>query len=290
VAAPLFIRLEAIMRVPWLTLATPLAGFALCATANAGVYLESVEKELDGSEGPTTSKMWFDGGRLRTERAEHDGDQEVVIFRNQALYTLDSKSRSYRVIDKPTAEKMGAQMAVAKKQMEERLAAMPPEQRKRMEEMMAKLGHGAAAAMMPGAKPKERILKKTGRSETVAGIKCTVWEAFENGEKEEELCAAPAGALPGGDEVLKTFREIASMLSAFTDKLGTHSAGEPWRDMETINGVPILTRDFDDGKASSEMRLTVARKEAVPGSSFEVPAGYAEKKLDFPGAGRGDDD
>lgn len=278
------------MRIPRLTFATPLAGFALCATANAGVYLETVDKELDGSDAPTTSKMWFDGGRMRTERAGHDGDQDVVIFRNQALYTLDSKSKSYRVIDKATAERLGGQVAAAKKQMEARMAAMPPEQRKRMEEMMAKLGKGGAAAMMPGARPRERMLKNTGRTETVAGIKCTVWEAFEEGEKEEELCAAAPGSVPGGNEVLETFREISSMLSSFTDKLGTHAADEPWRDMETINGVPILTRDFDDGKATSEMRLTIARKESVPASSFEVPAGFAEKKLDFPGAAHHDDD
>jgi hypothetical protein len=28
----------------------------------------------------------------------------------------------------------------------------------------------------------------------------------------------------------------------------------------------------------------------VPASSFEVPAGYAEKKMQFPGAGGDDDD
>jgi hypothetical protein len=278
------------MRTLRLTLATPLAGFALCATAQAGVYLESVDKELDGSGTPTTSKMWFDGGRMRTERVEHDGDRDIVLFKDQALYTIDSKSKSYRVIDKAAAEKMGSQVAAAKKQMEARMAAMPPEQRKKMEEMMEKLGKGGAGAIMPGAKPRERTLKNSGRTETVAGIKCTVWEAFENGEKEEELCAAPAASVPGGDDVIKTFRDISAMLSSFTDKLGTHSADAPWRDMETINGVPILTRDFSDGKATSETRLTVARKESVPGSSFEVPAGFTQKKLEFPGAHGGDDD
>lgn len=278
------------MRTLRLSFTLPLAGFALCATAQAGVYLETVDKELDGSDAPTTSKMWFDGGRMRTERLEHDGDQDIVIFKNQALYTLDPKSKSYRVLDKATAEKMGAQVAAAKKQMEARMAAMPPEQRKKMEEMMAKLGKGGAGAMMPGAKAPERTLKNSGRTETVAGIKCTVWEAFEDGQKDEELCAAAPGSVPGGDEVIKTFREMSSMLSSFTETLGAHSGAEPWRDMETINGVPILTRDFDDGKATSETRLTVVRKESVPASSFEVPAGYAEKKMQFPGGGGGDDD
>jgi len=278
------------MRTLRLTFAIPLASLAICATAQAGVYLESVDKELDGSGTPATSKMWFDGGRMRTERNERNGGVDVVIFKNQSLYTLDSKSKSYRVIDKATAEKMGAQVSAAKKQMEARMAAMPPEQRKKMEEMMAKLGKGGAGAMMPGAKQPERTLKNSGRTETVAGIKCTVWEAFEEGKKEEELCAAAPGSIPGGDDVIKTFRDISAMLSSFTDKLGARAGNEPWRDMETINGVPILTRDFDDGKATSETRLTVVRKESVSGSSFEVPAGYEEKKLPFPGAGGGDAD
>jgi len=273
------------MRTPRLTLTALVAASALGATAHAGVYLESVDRELDGSKTPTTSKMWFDGARMRTENAD-----STVIFKNQALYTIDTKSKSYRVIDKATAEKIGAQVAVARKQMEARMAAMPPEQRKKMEEMMAKLGKGGAGAMMPGAKQQQRSLKNTGRTETVAGIKCTVWEALEDGEKEQELCAAPAGSLPGGDDVIKTFREISAMLSSFTDKLGSRGSDAPWRDMETINGVPILTRDFSDGKATSEMRLTLVRKESVGASSFEVPAGYTEKKLDFPRAGGADAD
>jgi hypothetical protein len=266
------------MRFPRLPLATLLAGATLGATAaHAGVYLESIDKELDGSKTPTTSKMWFDGGRMRTENSAN-----VLIFKNQALYTMDAKSKSYRVIDKATAEQMGAQVAAAKKKMEERMAAMPPEQRKRMEDMMAKLGNGAGPAML--GKPRQRSLKNTGRTETVAGIKCTIWEAVEEGQKEQELCAAPPSSVPGGDEVIKTFRDIAAMLSSLTDKLGSQASQQPWRDMETINGVPILTRDFADGKATSEMRLTVVRKESVPGASFEIPAGFTEKKLEFPRA------
>jgi hypothetical protein len=279
------------MRTLRFTVTALLAGPLFCATAHAGVYLESVDKELDSSKAPAAAKMWFDGGRMRTERTGRDGDLEVVIFRNQAMYTIDSKSKSYRVIDKAAADRMGAQVANAKKQMEARMASMPPEQRKQVEEMMAKMGKGGAGGLMPGApKPPQRTLQNSGRTETVAGIKCTIWEAFEDGKKAEELCAAPGGSVPGGDEVIKTFRDMSAMLSSFTESLGNRSANQPWNDMDKINGVPILTRDFEDGKASSEMRLTVARKESVPGASFEVPAGYKEKKLDLAHPGGSDED
>ena len=280
------------MRTLRFTVTALLSGPLLCAAAHAGVYLESVDRELDGSKAPATSKMWLDGGRMRTERTEHDGNVEVVIFKNQAMYTLDSKSKSYRVIDKAAADQMGAQVANAKKQMEARMASMPPEQRKKMEEMMAKMGKGGAGAMLPGApKPPPRTLKNSGRTETVAGVKCTIWEAFEGDRKEQELCAAPAGSVPGGDDVMKTFRDMSAMLSSFTESLGRdRTDNQPWHDMDKINGVPILTREFDEGKASSEMRMTVARKESVPGASFEVPAGYKEKKLDLGHPGASDAD
>jgi len=155
-----------------------------------------------------------------------------------------------------------------------------------MQEMMEKMGaKGGAMAGLAGVKPPERSVKNTGRTETVAGIKCTIWEATVAGQKEEELCAAPPSAIPGGDEIMKTFREISTMLSSFTESFGAAGDNQPWHDMEKINGVPILTRDFSDGKAESEMRLTSVRKESVPGASFDVPTGYTEKKLSFgPGA------
>jgi hypothetical protein len=78
------------------------------------------------------------------------------------------------------------------------------------------------------------------------------------------------------------------MLKAFTQSFGAGSKMDnDWRDMEAINGVPILTRDFSGGKVTSETRLAVARKESVAAGQFDVPAGYTEKKLTFgpePGA------
>jgi uncharacterized protein DUF4412 len=272
------------MRISGITVTALLAGSTLSLAAHAGVYLESTDKSVGSpAEKPSVSKMWFDGGRMRTERLQPDGDSQIVVFKSQSMYMLEPKSKSYRVIDKATAERMGAQVAEAKKKMDERLAAMSPEQRQKMQDLVDKMGSkgGSAMAGLTGAKPPERTVKNTGRTETVAGIKCTIWEATVNGKKEEELCAAPAAAMPGGDEIMKTFRDIATMLSSFTQSFGGSGDNQPWRDMEKINGVPILTRDFNDGKVETEMRLTAVRKESVPGASFEVPAGYTEKKMSF---------
>jgi hypothetical protein len=109
-----------------------------------------------------------------------------------------------------------------------------------------------------------------------------VWEATVDGKKEEELCAAKSGSFPGGDEVMNTLKEVGEMLKGFTEQMGKMSrnnATQPWRDLQTMNGIPIIQRDFENGKVTSETRLTAARKESVPGAQFEVPAGYTEKKM-----------
>ena len=253
----------------------------LAATgAFAGAYLESANVDSGSKGPPDVNRLWFDGGRMRSENGSK-GEGAVAIFKNKAMYILDPKTKSYRIIDKATVDQMASRLADARKKLEASMKDMPPERRAMMEKMMGQMG-GAGTA------PK-RVLKNTGRSETVGGIKCAVWEASEAGKKAEELCAAAPGAVPGGDEMMKTLKEVADMFKGFTQNLGGGNRAEnAWRDLETINGVPIMTRSFDDGgKVTSENRLNVARKESVAASQFEVPAGYTEKKISFgPDAGQ----
>jgi uncharacterized protein YneF (UPF0154 family) len=248
---------------------------ALASTAaSAGVYIESHEVELGVKPAPPpeVSKIWFDGGRMRSNDSDGDG----AIFKNKTIYALDAEDKTYTSVDKAAMDRMGGQLAEARKKMEAQLASLPPERRAMMEQMMSQMG-GA-----PGGKQSKRDVKSTGRSESVGGYKCTIWEVTLDGQKHQELCSTPASALPGGAEVLATMKEIGEMMEGLTAGLGPmaqRSANEEWRDIAKIGGVPILTRDFDGGKASSETRLAVVRNESVPGSMFEVPAGYKERKM-----------
>ncbi len=254
---------------------------ALASTAvSAGVYMESHQVELGEKPAPPpqVSKIYFDGGRMRSNDADGDG----AIFKNKTIYALDAENKTYTSVDKAAMDRMGGQLAEARKKMEAQLAGMPPERRAMMEEMMKQMGGGA-----PGGKAPKREVKSTGRSESVAGFKCTLWEVTLDGQKHQELCATPASAIPGGAEVLATMREIGEMTEGLTAGLGPmaqRSANEEWRDVAKIGGVPVLMRDFEGGKVSTETRLAVIRKESVPASMFEVPAGYKERKMPKMGA------
>jgi hypothetical protein len=266
------------MRSSLFPLAALLVAAVVSSTAVAGVYLESTRSGADKATAKV-SKLWFDGGRMRSEGS---APGTVAIFKNRTMYTLDAGSKSYRVMDQASIDQLGDRMAGMRKQMEAKMAGMPPEQRQKLEKMLGQMGGGGAPAAA------KRTLRNTGRTESAAGVTCTVWEASVDGQKEEEICAAKAATIPGGDEVMATLKEIGVMLKGFTQSVGKvarNGASQPWLDMETINGVPIVHREFENGKVASETRLTTARKESVPGAQFEVPAGYTEKKAGFgPGA------
>jgi hypothetical protein len=249
-----------------------LLGVSIAAgTASAGAYLESATSKPGSKESPQINKLWFDGGRMRSE-SSGKGDA-ITLFKSGAMYIIDPASKSYRVMDKASIDQMAAKLGEARKKMEASMAGMPPERRAQMEKMMGQMGAGPA---------RKRTLKNTGRTETVAGIKCTVWESSVAGQKEDELCAAAPGSVPGGNDMLKTLREVGALFQGFTETF-SGSGDNAWRDLDTIKGIPIATRTFSEGKLTSENKLSVARSEAVPGTRFDVPAGYSEKKLNLGG-------
>jgi len=108
-----------------------------------------------------------------------------------------------------------------------------------------------------------------------------------DGVKNQELCVVAPGSLPGGNEVMKAMRDMAEMSRDFLEKIGagTGPANDAWSDLEQVKGVPILTRDFTDGKATGETRLSAVREEGLGAATFEVPKGFKEHKVLLPPAG-----
>jgi len=259
----------------------------LSANAMAGVVMQMQERDLGNPQAkPDGRVFYFQDGAFRTES---QGESEVTLFSDQAMYMLDTKSKSYRKIDKAQAQQLGDQLAGMRKKMEEQMAKMSPEQRAMIENAIGKTG--------AAAKPDTPVftVRDTGRSESAAGYSCRVWEVLSNAKKEHEVCAAAPASFPGGNDMLKSMRDIGSFVSGLTRSVGGKASAINgyWTQIQQINGVPLITRDFDaSGKPDSELRVTAVKNEALAAALFQVPVGYTQKKMPNLGAlaGGSDDD
>jgi Domain of unknown function (DUF4412) len=228
----------------------------LSSLALAGTYVESTVTQSMGAQAsaPQPMKMWFGGGKFRLEM---QNAQQVQIFKDQTIYTLNVPKKSYSKLDKAA---MDATLAQAKKATDDLYALLPPDQRAKMKK--------------PETKPAmDRSVKPTTRTESAAGLSCKVWEVAVNGAKVRELCVVEFSALPNAKDYQATMKQVSD---AFKD---TPGAMEAWTDAQTMNGVPVITRMFLNGKLFQEVKTTSIRTAPTPDSMFVVPADYKEQKL-----------
>ena len=112
------------------------AAAALAAQAQAGVVLETIERDPAAGTTRGTNVMRADDGRLRMERHEDGKLVAVMIFRDDALHALDPADKTYAVLDRATIERVAGVVNPALKEMQEQLAKMSPEQRAMVEQML----------------------------------------------------------------------------------------------------------------------------------------------------------
>src|SRR5204863_3519556 len=88
-------------------------------------------------------------------------------------------------------------------QAKEQIAKLPPDQRAQAEQMMG-------GASMGGGERKVEVTD-TGKSDTVEGRKCKVWDVKRNDELDEQICVVPFSALPGKEDLTAVFANFAKI-------------------------------------------------------------------------------
>lgn len=249
-----------------------IAAVLLATSAHAGTVMETVSRDLGGNRGEKLMTTYAQGGQMRV-----DGDRDsYAIFKDDGLYAINTKDRNYVLMDRATMKKMADTINPAMKQMQERMAQMTPEQRAQMEKMMGR--------KLPGANGQaEQEIRKTSRTDKVAGYSCGYVEILEGGVLQDELCIVAPGSLKGGDELMASAQKVSTtMREIFKD------IDAPWikqmvdRQMENyakIGGLPVLTRHFSDGKPVNETTIKSIRSESIPAATFTIPAGFTRKDM-----------
>jgi hypothetical protein len=240
--------------------------------ASAGVYVELVDHDIASGKVELSQTMYVQNGQGRFV----DSSGHTTLIKDGTLYVIDEADKSYVAFDKATMEKLAAKLNSAMAQMKEQLAKMPPEQRAQMEAMLPGMSGGDQKWVV------EAI--DTGKSDTVDGRACRVWDIKRNGELDDQMCVVAYASLPGKENFqamfanfAKVFEEMAKsvpMLSGMmTNEFGAQSK---------VNGFPVRTREYENGKlGNKEHNVRVWREEAMPASMFQVPAGYKQKQMDM---------
>jgi hypothetical protein len=249
----------------------------LCASAAAGVRIETVErdiatKQVDGEP----AVVLVQDGNVRVNNRSG-----AMLLKGSTVYVIDDRRKQYRELDKATLQGYANQANAAMSQMQERMAKMPPQQREMMERMM-----GANMAGL-GAPPRKKVYtsRDTGKSDTVDGRKCRIWQMLRDGEVYEEVCVVPFASLPGKEDFQKTFRQLAETFEGLAG--AAPNAGDETA-RSAINGYPVRVRRLQNGAPTGkETVLRSWTEESLPASLFEVPAGYRKQAMPAPGMAGG---
>ncbi len=241
---------------------------ALAGVANAGVYVETAEREAKGGKVTAMQRMWLQGGVLRMETGG-----TITLWKGDAFTMIDPREKTYTVMDRATLKQLGAQLGGAMAEMDAQLANMSPEQRAMVERMMGGNMPGKNAAMKIEA-------VDTGRAEVVDGRSCRLWDVKRNGAMHQRHCVVAYGTLPGKEDFQSLFKKMAALAEDMREAMPQVDLEMDSAELAKLNGYPVLTRDYKNGKPSgAERRMTVWREEAVAAEKFQVPAGYEKREF-----------
>ena len=197
---------------------------------------------------PTTMIQTTKGKKVRLEGFESNS---IMIFDGDAhsMIVVEPQKRTYMTVTQADMDQMGAMM----KAMSERMK-------------------GAKGKGDDKDKDDFKVdVSKTGRTETVAGMRCEIWRGSsvdEDGKKREgEACVAQGAGFAIYDIMLNN-PMTAHMRNAAQAEMAKFK-----QIMSGGKGVLKMT-SIQDGKSVVELEATKIERKPVSDDAFKPPAGY----------------
>ncbi len=248
----------------------------LTATAaHAGTKLETISRDLSGGRASTIN-TWAQDGMMRVESQPNES---TLIFRDETIYAINHKDKSYIAMDRASMKRMAEQLNPALQMLQERMKTMTPEQRAQLEKML-----GAKIPSGEGQPAPE--IKRTSRNDKVNGYGCTYVEVREAGVLTDELCVVPANALKGSAELMASARKMSALVNDMMTSMDApwlkQMAQKQIQNFEALGGIPVVSRHFVGGKPQNETSLSNIGSETLAASLFEIPAGYTKRDMMAP--------
>jgi Domain of unknown function (DUF4412) len=229
-----------------LTLAAALAVAALPGSLAAQSRMEGVVTfRVEGNNGKVDTVTQTTKGRnVRLENVSNKGNAWIYDGDQKQMLMLDGTQKRAMIVTEQDAQRARA-----------------------MRESMRKQSQGATAdsATADSAKPSLHYTD-TGKSQTVAGVKCEVWKGYSeyNGQRQDgEACLADGvGFAP--------FAELASN-PAFAPEAGEWRR---YRDLVGPNKGILQVVQVTGGKPDTVLQAIKLERKSVDPAAFQPPAGY----------------
>lgn len=247
------------------TLAWSLAAAAVVSLSAQSQGITLVQSETrDGKVTTTLTQM--DRSHIRTETGSgvfiFDGDAQVMRMVNM-------ERKSYTEITKADMQKMSQQMSAAM----DKLKDLPPAQRAMMEKMMA--GRG-----MPGAGPAAPSITYKATGPDKAGQwACAKYDGMRAAEKVTELCTVEPKALGLTPADFEVARQLAEFMKSIAPQMADQIATLGTPTEQGFSGYPIRQTHFSNGKVRSVNELKEIKREAIPASAWQAPAGFKRESF-----------
>lgn len=244
-----------------------------------GLVLQFETRNIGETKDLQKGSMYISGENIRMQIVAQE-NKNYTIFRadKQLLWAIDDQRKEYSEITKESIKSMGQKVNTAMQQMEAQMAQMPPEQRAMMEQMMK----GQVGAMQN--KPMELTFKNTNRKKTINNYPCTGYEEYRDNVMVRELWVTPWNNFASSADVLAAFKAMGAffneLVETFKNNPFMKGLDNPYSYNETLNGFPVVVREFEDGKATLETEFKQGEKKNLDANLFLPPKGYTMKKLE----------
>jgi hypothetical protein len=222
-----------------------------------------------------------------------DGDSRI-IFRGdrEQMLLVDDEEKSYMVLDQAMAAGVATQLDAATQEIEAAIANLPPEQqalaRRAMEQQTKQIPQARAQNRGPAVGSASvapaRDVRNTGETAEREGYSCVKYVVFEEGEKVRELWVTDWSNVEGREEIEAAMQSLEEFTETLTQSLGamggdgmTSTSVSSWWD--GIDGMPVVTTDFEDGVAVEENILRSIDDVNVDAATFEVAENYKKKMI-----------
>lgn len=274
-----------------------MSAISLCAAtlaalpAGAGIKATTSSTDSRIDDEPVISALELDGRRLRMDVQSAGGGRPpmTMLFDGDkgVLVIVNHEEKSITRLDRNTGAAIHDRMAAARKQMREQLKQLPPDQRAMAEKMLAAHLGGAGMGeptVRPTAAPIQ--VRNTGRTDSVSGRDCVIFEIMREGGNGAEICAASWAATGIREDDLRALEDLGEFQTRMLEKAGGQSVPamhHPFDLFRKVEGIPLRTRQNEDDGSWRETIFTSIEKAEIPAARFEPPTGYKERPLLAPG-------